>query len=73
MKRQTEEEIKAGMVDVSSSQSPYTTDNMTYSKEDYTALVDITTYNILNNKETILQTLRKVLEKKASKAPKTKK
>ncbi|XP_074501749.1 cytosolic phospholipase A2 zeta [Sebastes fasciatus] len=66
MKRETEEEIKAGKVDVHSSNSPYTTQNMTYSKEDYEALVDLATYNILNNKESILEVLSKALEKRAS-------
>lgn len=67
MKRETEEDIKAGEVDVSSSSSPYTTKNMTYSKEDYEALVELTAYNIMNNKESILEALRKGLERKASK------
>ncbi|CAN9500160.1 unnamed protein product [Ophioblennius macclurei] len=64
MKRQTEEEIQAGKVDVSSSNSPYKTSNVTYSKEDYEALVDLTSYNILNNKETIIQVFHKALKKK---------
>lgn len=67
VKRDTEEEIKAGEVDVSSSDSPYTTQNFTYSEEDYKALVDLTTYNMLNNKESIFVALRKALERKASK------
>ncbi|XP_068574974.1 cytosolic phospholipase A2 zeta-like [Cebidichthys violaceus] len=67
VKRETEEDIRAGEVDVSSSNSPYTTNNMTYSEEDYDALVDLTTYNILNNKESILEALRKALERSASK------
>ncbi|XP_076022238.1 cytosolic phospholipase A2 beta-like [Genypterus blacodes] len=66
-RRETEEEVKAGQVDVSSMGSPYRTKHMTISKENYQALVDLTTYNILNNKEIILETIRKVVEKKASK------
>ncbi|KAF7667859.1 hypothetical protein LDENG_00040870 [Lucifuga dentata] len=62
--RKTEEEIKAGQVDVSSSESPYTTSNLTYSKEDFQALVNLSTYNIINNKESILETIRKVTKKK---------
>lgn len=65
--RETEEEIKAGQVDVSSSESPYTTKHLTYSKEDFQALVDLTTYNIVNNKEILLETIRKVMEKRAAK------
>lgn len=67
VKRETEEEIKAGEVDVSTGESPYTTKNMTYSEEDFEALVELTAYNILNNKEDILEVLRKVVEMKASK------
>lgn len=70
MKRETEEEIKAGQVDVSSSNSPYTTKNMTYSEEDYDALVGLTTYNMINNKESIFEALHKALERKASKIKK---
>nr|XP_046258518.1 cytosolic phospholipase A2 beta [Scatophagus argus] len=70
IKRETEEEIKAGQVDVSSKKSPYTTSNMTYSKEDYEALVELTSFNILNNKESILDALRRALEKKGFKIQK---
>lgn len=67
LKRETEEEMKAGEIDVTSSDSPYTTMSFTYSKEDYEALVDLTTYNILNNKKSIQKALHKALERKASK------
>ncbi|KAG7999834.1 Cytosolic phospholipase A2 zeta, partial [Nibea albiflora] len=66
VKRETEEEIKAGQVDVSSSNSPYKTIAMTYSEEDYEALVELTTYNILNNKDSLLGAFQKALEMKAS-------
>uniref|UniRef100_A0A672HR07 Phospholipase A2 n=1 Tax=Salarias fasciatus TaxID=181472 RepID=A0A672HR07_SALFA len=66
VKRETEEEIQAGKVDVTSEDSPYTTNNFTYSPEDYDALGDLTTYNILNNKEKIQEVLRKALQKKES-------
>ncbi|XP_039639450.1 cytosolic phospholipase A2 zeta [Perca fluviatilis] len=66
VKRKSKEEMKAGEVDVSSSNSPYTTQNMTYSKEDYEALVELTAYNVSNNKESILQALSKALDRKAS-------
>ncbi|XP_051278850.1 cytosolic phospholipase A2 zeta isoform X2 [Dicentrarchus labrax] len=67
VKRETAEEMKAGEVDVSTSSSPYTTKNMTYTKEDYEALVDLTTYNVLNNKESITKAIHKSLQRKASK------
>lgn len=66
VKRETEEEIKAGQVDVKTSESPYTTQNMTYSKEEYESLVSLTSYNIMNNKQSIIETLKKAMEKKAS-------
>jgi len=62
--------MRAGEVDVSSNNSPYLTKNFTYSEEDYEALVDLTTYNILNNKESILDALRKAVERRASKMKK---
>ncbi|XP_068424162.1 cytosolic phospholipase A2 zeta-like [Clinocottus analis] len=70
VKRETEEEIKAGEVDVRSNNSPYLTKNMTYTEKDYEALVDLTTYNISNNKESILGALRKAMERSASKTKK---
>lgn len=65
IKRETEEEIIAGNVDVSSSESPYTTKNLTYSKEDFDVLVDLTAYNILNNKESIIKVLSEAIARKA--------
>ncbi|XP_033978302.1 cytosolic phospholipase A2 zeta-like [Trematomus bernacchii] len=64
VKRETEEELKAGEVDVRSNGSPYTTKNMTYSKEDFEALVELTAYNISNSKERIREALCRALEKK---------
>ncbi|XP_029963124.1 cytosolic phospholipase A2 zeta-like isoform X2 [Salarias fasciatus] len=66
VKRETEEEIQAGKVDVTSDDTPYATINLVYSPEDYDALGDLTTYNILNNKEKIQEVLRKALQKKES-------
>ncbi|XP_034754738.1 cytosolic phospholipase A2 zeta-like isoform X2 [Etheostoma cragini] len=66
VKRESQKEMKAGEVDVSSSNSPYTTQNLTYSKEDYEALVELTAYNVSNNKKSILQALRKALDRKSS-------
>lgn len=62
--RQGEEERKAGDVDISSSSSPYLTKHLTYTEKDFRALADLTSYNIQNNKEQILQALGKVLERK---------
>lgn len=64
MKRETAEEIKAGEVDVKSSNSPFKTDKLVYSAEDFDSLVNLTAYNVANNKESIIETLRKVLKAK---------
>ncbi|KAK6290824.1 hypothetical protein J4Q44_G00387750, partial [Coregonus suidteri] len=56
--------MKAGDVDVSTSSSPYLTKHPTYAAKDFRALTDLTSYNIQNNKEKILQALGKVLERK---------
>ncbi|KAG7274010.1 hypothetical protein CRUP_032603 [Coryphaenoides rupestris] len=40
--RESEAELRAGQVDVSSDSSPYTTKNFSYSSEDFHALVDLT-------------------------------
>ncbi|XP_068424046.1 cytosolic phospholipase A2 zeta-like [Clinocottus analis] len=70
VKRETKKEFKAGEVDVCSNNSPYVTKKLTYTEKDYDALVDLTTYNILNNKESILGALRKAMERSASKTKK---
>ncbi|XP_061646150.1 cytosolic phospholipase A2 zeta-like [Phyllopteryx taeniolatus] len=64
VKRETAEEIKAGEVDVCSSESPYTTENISYSEEDFDTLVNLTAYNVANNKESIIETLNKILKSK---------
>uniref|UniRef100_A0A668AID6 PLA2c domain-containing protein n=1 Tax=Myripristis murdjan TaxID=586833 RepID=A0A668AID6_9TELE len=65
--RKGEKEMKAGEVDVKTNKSPYKTKNLTYSKEDFRALVDLTSYNVINNKQHILNILRRAVEKKAAK------
>ncbi|XP_070982010.1 cytosolic phospholipase A2 zeta-like [Oncorhynchus clarkii lewisi] len=62
--RKGKEEMMAGDVDVSTSSSPYLTKHLTYAAKDFRALTDLTSYNIQNNKEKILQALGKVLERK---------
>ncbi|XP_029925717.1 cytosolic phospholipase A2 zeta-like [Myripristis murdjan] len=64
--RKGEEEIKSGGVDVKSSNSPYKTQNLTYTVEDFRALVDLTSYNVINNKESILKIIHRALERKTS-------
>ncbi|MCJ8736579.1 hypothetical protein PDJAM_G00014110 [Pangasius djambal] len=64
VKRIGKKELKEGKVDVSTRSSPYLTTHLTYSSEDFRRLVDLTSYNIVNNKETIINALKKALNKK---------
>ncbi|KAM9466380.1 cytosolic phospholipase A2 delta-like [Clarias gariepinus] len=64
VKRTGKKELKQGNIDVSSNFCPYVTSNLTYSSEDFQRLVDLSHYNIVNNKDTIINALRKVLNKK---------
>ncbi|XP_055018871.1 cytosolic phospholipase A2 epsilon-like [Boleophthalmus pectinirostris] len=63
VRRETEEELAAGQVDVSSSGSPYTTQNMTYSEEDYDALIRLTHYNATHSRDAVLSALAKALSR----------
>ncbi|KAM3862560.1 cytosolic phospholipase A2 zeta [Diretmus argenteus] len=63
--RHTKEEKIAGNLDVSSIESPYKTRNLTYTSDVFRSLVDITHYNICNNKEGLLKVLRRAMERKA--------
>ncbi|KAI5622828.1 cytosolic phospholipase A2 zeta-like isoform X2, partial [Silurus asotus] len=64
VKRTGKKELNEGNINVSTKSSPYVTSHLTYSTEDFQRLVDLTSYNILNNKETIINTLKKALNKK---------
>ncbi|XP_053365742.1 cytosolic phospholipase A2 zeta-like, partial [Clarias gariepinus] len=63
VKRTTEEELKEGEIDLSSSiNSTYNTLNLTYTPEDFQHLVNLTKYNITNNKKTIINALKTFLK-----------
>ncbi|KAF4084376.1 hypothetical protein AMELA_G00127960 [Ameiurus melas] len=64
VKREGKEELNAGDVDVSSGSSPYVTSNLTYAPEDFQKLVDLTCYNVCNNKESIVCALERALNRK---------
>lgn len=70
MKRETAEELEAAEMDVTSNFSPYCTRNFSYTEKDFQALVDLSAYNVCNNKESILQTVRNVVAKKKANAQK---
>ncbi|XP_072283877.1 cytosolic phospholipase A2 epsilon-like isoform X2 [Pyxicephalus adspersus] len=64
VERETDQEIKEGEVPLTELLSPYKVFKLTYSEEDFDKLIKLTEYNVLNNEEIILQTLRKSIERK---------
>ncbi|KAM9466384.1 cytosolic phospholipase A2 delta-like [Clarias gariepinus] len=64
VKRRGMKELEEGNIDVSTTSSPYVTSNLTYSSQEFQRMVDLSYYNIVNNKETIINALKKVLNKK---------
>ncbi|XP_053365737.1 cytosolic phospholipase A2 epsilon-like [Clarias gariepinus] len=64
IQRRGEKERNKGNIDVTSGSSPYTTTKLLLASEDFQNLVDLTSYNILNNKEIIRNALKKALNKK---------
>lgn len=64
VKRKGRQELKAGNVDVSTGSSPYVTSNLTYASEDFQKLVELTSYNVSNNKESIVSALKKALNRR---------
>ncbi|XP_073683027.1 cytosolic phospholipase A2 zeta [Garra rufa] len=66
VKREGEKEQKEGAVDVemNSSTSPYLTHKLTYTPEDFQRLINLTSYNIQNNKNVILNALNRTLSRK---------
>ncbi|NXX28266.1 PA24E phospholipase, partial [Nicator chloris] len=57
-------EMEQGRVDVSSCDSPYGTNLLTYTEENFNKLLNLCSYNIQNNKHLILQALRSAVERK---------
>ncbi|XP_044291655.1 cytosolic phospholipase A2 epsilon-like [Varanus komodoensis] len=57
-------ELKQGEVDVTSPFSPYGLECFQYKEEDFDKLVELTSYNIQNNKCLILQALQHAVERK---------
>ncbi|XP_023974054.1 cytosolic phospholipase A2 epsilon isoform X2 [Physeter macrocephalus] len=58
------EELEQGQVDIYGPKSPYTTKELTYTEAAFDKLVKLSEYNILNNKDKLLQALRLAVEKK---------
>ncbi|KAM6068267.1 cytosolic phospholipase A2 epsilon-like [Theristicus caerulescens] len=57
-------EMAAGDVDVAHNCGPYYINNLSYSEEDFDKLVNLSYYNVQNNKDLILQALRTAVERK---------
>ncbi|XP_027427823.1 cytosolic phospholipase A2 epsilon [Zalophus californianus] len=58
------EELEQGHVDIYGPQTPYATKELTYTEAAFDKLVKLSEYNILNNKDKLLQALRLAVEKK---------
>ncbi|XP_057259858.1 cytosolic phospholipase A2 epsilon-like [Pezoporus wallicus] len=57
-------EMAQGKVDVSSIFSPYCISSFTYTEDEFDKLIELTSYNIQNNKNLILQALNSAVEQK---------
>ncbi|XP_010128156.1 PREDICTED: cytosolic phospholipase A2 epsilon-like, partial [Chlamydotis macqueenii] len=57
-------EMKQGRVDVCNPIAPYGTGLLTYTEENFNKLLNLCSYNILNNKRLILQALQTAVERK---------
>ncbi|XP_074961739.1 cytosolic phospholipase A2 epsilon-like [Phalacrocorax aristotelis] len=57
-------EMAEGDVDVANTYGPYYINNLSYSEEDFDKLVNLSYYNVQNNKGLILQALRTAVERK---------
>ncbi|XP_062974522.1 cytosolic phospholipase A2 epsilon-like [Elgaria multicarinata webbii] len=62
--KRSESEMKDGDIDISSNSTPYSTYSLTFSKEEFDQLVELSEYNILNNQHKILQCLNRAVERK---------
>ncbi|GAB0190412.1 cytosolic phospholipase A2 epsilon-like [Grus japonensis] len=57
-------EMAEGDVDVANTCGPYYINNLSYSEENFDKLVNLSYYNVQNNKDLILQALRTAVERK---------
>lgn len=58
------EELELGQVDIYGPNSPYATKELTYTEAAFDKLAKLSEYNILNNKDKLLQALRLAVERK---------
>ncbi|XP_074399078.1 cytosolic phospholipase A2 zeta isoform X2 [Zonotrichia albicollis] len=64
VERESEEEKSFGDFIIESSDSPYRTLNFTFEPYDFSRLVEVNRYNVLNNKDTLLKTLNLALQRR---------
>ncbi|XP_041920742.1 cytosolic phospholipase A2 zeta [Alosa sapidissima] len=64
VKREGVDELKQGEIDVITGDSPYHTMNLAYQPEDFQKLMDLSSYNVLNNSDILLSALRRALQRK---------
>lgn len=62
------EELEQGQVDIYGPKTPYATKELTYTEAAFDKLVKLSEYNILNNKDKLLQALRLAVERKRQKS-----
>ncbi|XP_062974526.1 cytosolic phospholipase A2 delta-like [Elgaria multicarinata webbii] len=62
--KRTSAELVKGQVDFASSTSPYKTTNLTYTKDEFDKLLNLSDYNVQNNRELILQTFLRAIERR---------
>ncbi|XP_073725446.1 cytosolic phospholipase A2 zeta [Misgurnus anguillicaudatus] len=68
VKRVGEKELKEGdvNVDFTDGSSPYITRKLTYTPEDYDKFVNLISYNIVNNKDVVLEALKQAVKRKSA-------
>ncbi|XP_039924135.1 cytosolic phospholipase A2 zeta isoform X2 [Hirundo rustica] len=64
VERESEEEKSFGDFIIESKDSPYRTLNFTFEPYDFSRLVEVNRYNVLNNKDTLLKTLNLALRRR---------
>lgn len=72
VERESEEEKSFGDFIIESNDSPYRTLNFTFEPYDFSRLVEVNRYNVLNNKDTLLKTLNLALQRRKLKKVTTK-
>ncbi|XP_075817985.1 cytosolic phospholipase A2 epsilon isoform X1 [Microtus pennsylvanicus] len=62
------EELELGQLNIYGAKSPYATKELTYTEAAFDKLVKLSEYNILNNKDALIQAVRLAVEKKRMKS-----